>query len=202
MSQKDKTIPNVFIVESMSFEDEKYGDFEGDIIAKILRLSGIGHRYEYVRTSREFFHYLDEFKKSNFRYLHISCHGRSSAIKTTFDIVKVDELIMHLENVLDKKRLFLSSCSIGNSKFAAKLFNNSTCYSVIGCDKKVSQKESAIFWASFYYKMFNRERNSFIKHDELKLLLKALLKIYTIPLKFFHVSKESNLNYKEVVLKN
>jgi hypothetical protein len=39
--------------------------------------------YHYVRTIAEFEHFIDEFAKSDYRYLHVSCHGSRSGVSTT-----------------------------------------------------------------------------------------------------------------------
>lgn len=198
MSEKDKTIPRVFILESLDFNDEKKEHFEGEIISKILGLSNIDHEYQYFRTEREFDYYLQEFSRSKYRYLHISCHGKDNSISTTFDEIDLRTLVLKLENILDKKRLFLSACSITNEDFASRLFDTSDCYSLIGCDKPVNFNDSAIFWAAFYHRMFNREKNTYIRHSEIKNLLESLLQIFNIPLKFFHTSSTSK--YKDILL--
>lgn len=45
--------PEVFIVESLTFADERSERFEGRIISQILSLSGKNCEYYYIRTKRE-----------------------------------------------------------------------------------------------------------------------------------------------------
>jgi hypothetical protein len=48
---KEKTTePKVFIIESLEFDDEEKGRYEGGILSDILRLSGIETQYFYIRT--------------------------------------------------------------------------------------------------------------------------------------------------------
>jgi hypothetical protein len=46
--------PEVFIIESLKFRDERCDLFEGRIISGILALSDKQSRYYYVRTRAEF----------------------------------------------------------------------------------------------------------------------------------------------------
>lgn len=150
MSEKDLTEPKVFIIESLDFEDETDGDFEGEILSRILHLSRIEHKYYYIRTEKELKKLLEEFYTLNYRYLHISCHGNKKSIGTTLDTIQFDRLAELLETNLHKKRLFLSACSAVNDDLATKIIKRTGCYSVIGSNKPINFDDAAIFWASFY----------------------------------------------------
>jgi hypothetical protein len=63
------TKPEVFIVESLTFEDEREERFEGQIIKRILGLSGKTCEYYYIRTRRELEEVLKLFNHSGYRYL-------------------------------------------------------------------------------------------------------------------------------------
>jgi hypothetical protein len=60
--------------ESLDFFDEKDRK-EGEIIHRTLRLLGTEPHYIYVRSSAEMVAFINEFAKSEYRYLHLSCHG-------------------------------------------------------------------------------------------------------------------------------
>jgi hypothetical protein len=45
--------PNVFIIESLKFSDEKKDRFEGKILSQILHLGGKESKYYYIRTEKE-----------------------------------------------------------------------------------------------------------------------------------------------------
>jgi hypothetical protein len=198
--ENEKTVPNVFIIESLGFEDEKDGLYEGEIISKILNFSDIKHQYFYIRTKQEFKHVIGLFEESNYRYLHISCHGNKNAISTTLDIIEFNELALILENVLDRKRLFISACSSVNQNLADKLLSVSECFSVIGPNKKINMGDAAIFWAAFYQLMFKNNRSA-MKRDGLENTLKKLNNVYNLPLKYFATSENSMVGWKEVKLK-
>ncbi|OXB21475.1 hypothetical protein B0A80_16905 [Flavobacterium tructae] len=196
MSHLQKTKPHVFIIESLDLTDEENKYFEGEIISRILNLSLIEHKYYYIRTKKEFKHLIEEFATLNYRYLHISCHGSSNSIFTTFDEITFDDLSIILGDKLDGKRLFLSSCSSTNKNLADKIFPISDCYSVIGPNKEIKMDDAAIFWSSFYQVMFKKNPNA-MKRENLVSVLKELKKLFKIPLKYFSTSSSSRKGWRE-----
>lgn len=202
MSEKDKSIPKVFILESLAFDDEENDRFEGDIIYQILKMSSVHCEYHYFRTKQEFEYFIEKFKESNFRYLHLSCHASKEGITTTLnDCISIDELTLLLENVLDKRRLFLSACSLTNDKLANSIFNNTECYSIMGADQNISMNDSVIFWASFYHLMFNREKG-YIIHEEIKDIVYRLRQSFKIPLRYYRISSKTKQGWRKVTLKD
>jgi hypothetical protein len=197
MTDFEITKPYVFIIESLEFEDEEKGYFEGEIISKILNLSKIEHKYYYVRTKAEIEHLLDEFVRLNYRYLHISCHGSTDSISTTLDIIKFEELSIMVADKLDRKRLFLSSCLSTNDNLADSILSITDCFSIIGPDKKIYMDDAAIFWASFYQIMFKRNPNA-MKREKLESLLRELKALHKIPLKYYSTSHSSKKGWNEV----
>ncbi|PWS27985.1 hypothetical protein DHW03_10510 [Pedobacter yonginense] len=183
---RKKTIPGVFIIESLEFEDER-GSKEGEILYGILQLSGIPVEYVYVRSYDEFVHFINQFVESNFRFLHISCHGNNDGIKLTLEEISNNELGSILHRKLKYRRLFLSACAAVNENMAFELFPKSGCNSLIGPNKKVKMKEVAIFWASFYHLMFKLNHKA-MKKKYLISTLDALVKLYAIPIKYFKTS--------------
>jgi len=202
MSEKEKTIAKVFILESLDFEDEEKGNYEGEIIYKILQMSSVDCEYYYFRTKQEFEYFIQKFKESNFRYLHLSCHASEEGLQTTLnDFIGVSELSMILENVLDKRRLFLSACSLTTDSFANLVFKNTDCYSIMGAPEDINMNDSAIFWASFYHLLFNREKN-YIKHEEIKTILYKLRQPFEIPIRYYRKSYSVKQGWKRVTLKD
>jgi hypothetical protein len=199
MSENDTTEPKVFIIESLDFEDEDDGDFEGDLISKMLNLSRIEHKYFYIRTEQEFKEILNKFQESNYRYLHISCHGNSTSIGTTLNSIDFPTLAQHLSGKLEKKRLFLSACSAVNDDFANAVIRQTACYSVIGPHKTINFDDAAIFWASFYHLMFKQNAKA-MKRDVLESTLNQLVTVHKMPLKYYSSSRSSTTGWKEVDL--
>jgi len=199
MTEFEKTKPYVFIIESLEFKDEEKGYFEGEIISKILNLSEIEHKYYYIRTRTEFEYLLEEFVKSNYRYLHISCHGSRKSISMTLDEIKFNDLGLLIGDRLDRKRLFLSSCLSTNEDLANQILSISDCFSIIGPDKKIYMDDAAIFWSSFYQVMFKQNPKA-MKRENLERVLKDLKSLFKIPLRYYSTSKSNENGWKEVIL--
>ena len=146
--------PDVFIIESLKFKDERKQRFEGRVLDRILRLCGKNPIYYYVRTKRELKVVLNKFEESEYRYLHLSCHGDDESIATTLDNdIGFEELGGMLNPYLDGRRLFISSCDVVNDQLADVVME-SGCLSIIGPSEDVFFAEATVFWASFYYLAF------------------------------------------------
>lgn len=148
------TKPEVFIIETLNFGDERKNRTEGQVISQILALSGKQCRYFYIRTKKELIAVLKKFSKSNYRYLHLSCHGNSKTMFTTLDEIDFLELATILRPQLKGKRLFLSACSMSNENLAKEVMPKSGCISILGPAEEIEFGTAAIFWASLYYVMF------------------------------------------------
>lgn len=159
----------VFIIESLKFdEEEKYR--EGEMIYRSLRMSGKNPLYHYVRTVAELEHFIDEFEKSGYRYLHISCHGSKSGVSTTLESIATDEFAQIVGPALEKKRLFLSTCQASTPAMAEAVFAQSNCYSLAGPVNKIYFDDSVILWTSFYHLMFKANEKA-MKRDQLERTL-------------------------------
>jgi hypothetical protein len=149
--------PDVFIIESLRFEDEEAGWPEGKFLAHILELAGRKYRYVYIRTKAELEAVIDQFEDSDFRYLHLSCHANAKCIALTLETIDVAELGAMLGPVLEERRVFLSACKLATPQLATALMKDTGCFSVIGPSTAIDVDESALFWASFYFLMFRNE---------------------------------------------
>ena len=58
---------------------------------QILSLADVKCIYKYVRTIHELKYFIEDFHKSQYRYLHISCHGSEESISTTLDEIPFAE---------------------------------------------------------------------------------------------------------------
>lgn len=163
MSEKNSTKPEVFIIESLKLDEEEHYR-EGEAIARSLRMSLKTPQYRYVRTARELEHFVDEFEDSNYRYLHISCHGSKSGVSTTLDDLTTDEFAAIVGPVLDKRRLFLSTCQASTTGMAKAVFSHSGCYSLVGPVNKINFDDSVIMWTAFYHLMFKTNERA-MKRD-------------------------------------
>src|ERR1700722_13922119 len=114
-----ETVPEVFIMESLELGDERKARLEGAVLASVLRMCGKRPLYYYIRTRAELELMAQLFYASNYRYLHISCHGGKRSLSTTLDGIDYEEFATIFAGRLRNRRLFVSACSAGNSKFAS-----------------------------------------------------------------------------------
>ncbi len=186
--------PDVFIIESLSFDDEAHERYEGKLLSNILKLNGKNPIYFYIRTRRELDEVMDRFEDSKYRYLHISCHGSSNSMETTLDSISFKELGEIIRPCLDYRRLFLSACSMVNEALAKKMLVNSKCHSLIGPYEPVNFSDAAIFWSSFYHLMFNVNDNS-MKLKEIQASLKKLTNLFGVPINYYSASKTNKQGF-------
>jgi hypothetical protein len=156
-----KSKPEVFIIESLTLADEKRNCPEGRRIADMIALSGpSGKRckYFYIRTQLEFAKILQIFKRSRYRYLHLSCHGEEGVgLWTTFERMSFGQVSELLCPYIDKKRVFLSACKAADLNFATKLMKRTNCISVMAPTENIEFSDAALFWSSFYHLMFKQD---------------------------------------------
>src|SRR5206468_3114362 len=100
------TTPDVFIVESLRFIDEKKKRQEGSLLAHVLNLAERECQYFYIRTRKEFEKLLNRFARSQFRYLHISCHADTEGIELTLDGLNIQQLGSLLRPYIKNRRIF------------------------------------------------------------------------------------------------
>ena len=185
------TKAEVYIIESLGFDDEEHRK-EGEIISKILRLSGNKPIYRYVRTKREFLHFIEDFEASRYRYLHISCHGKNDVIALTLEQYDNLSFSKAVGSKLDGRRLFISACGATTRNLAECLFQEAECRSLAGPKSNINFDDAAIFWTSFYHLMFKREAKSMSTRNIIgssMVLGWALAEQFSL----FYKSKDGNL---------
>ena len=189
--------PKVFIIESLCFDDENNQRFEGEFLSQILHLGCKKSKYYYIRTKKELKKVLKIYKKSNYRYLHISCHGNATSIWTTLDGIKFPEFAELLRPYLKKKRLFISACSAVNDNLAKLVIPPSGCYSLVGPNKEIGFNDAAIVWASFYHLIFT-ENTKKMKRVDILSILKKVKNTFGASLNYFAISASSSKGYKKI----
>jgi hypothetical protein len=127
--------PEIFIIESLEFKDERSHRFEGRIISQILALNGKKCEYCCIRTTRELKEMPNQFASSRYRYLHLSCHGNSTTMFTTLDGIPFADFGQLIKPYVRNRRLFLSACSATNRTLADSVMPESGCYSILGPDQ-------------------------------------------------------------------
>src|SRR3989304_10564053 len=185
---KIREVPQVFIIESLRFNDEEKGFFEGRILSDILRLNGKKSKYYYIRTRAELEKVVDIFRKTTYRYLHISCHGNRGAMFTTLDEIPFSELGSILNSCLRDRRLFFSACELVNKKLAREILPKSGAFSIIGPSSSVRFSDAAILWASFYHLMFKSNEQA-MKRKDLLRNLKKLTRLFGVTLNYYSKSR-------------
>jgi hypothetical protein len=200
MSEKQLTKPGVFIIESLTFDDEQHKRFEGQLIANILDLNLIPSKYYYIRTKREILKVLALFDASNYRYLHISCHGSRTHLHLTLDDLTFSETGNILKNHLPKRRLFLSACQATNENLIRDIIPQSACYSVIGPVNSIQFRDAAISWAAFYHLMF-KSNPTIMKRALLIKNLQKVVNTFEEPLNYFSISSNNSNGYKKKVVR-
>lgn len=193
------TSPDVFIIESLRFEDEEAGFPEGHFISHILRLAGRQVKYYYVRTRKEFEEILDKFEDSEFRYLHLSCHASANGIALTLDNLSINELAQLLRPIIGKRRVFLSACQLATQKLATALMRGTECHSVIGPSHKIDVDETALFWASVYHIMFRNEAES-MKRNDLHTCVAKTSALFGVKMRYFTRDEDAEHGWKELEL--
>jgi hypothetical protein len=184
MSDTPKTLPDVFIIESLDRDDEKSDRFEGRRIQQMLSLSGKTCDYVYIRTKRELAKVMSDFKRSNFRYLHISCHGNRDGLATTYDRLSLATIAELLNPHLANRRVFISACSATTMSLAQHLLKRTKCLSVMGPSCDVKFQDAAILWTTFYHLMF-KEYDQGMKGEAMRRHGGSVARLFGVPLKVF-----------------
>ena len=193
--KRKRSKPEVFIIESLTFMDEKKNRCEKNVLSHILNIRNKAVKYYYIRTHRELIRILKRFKASRYRYLHLSCHGSENAIYTTLNRISFRIFGKLITPYLDKKRLFLSSCSVANEQFAKTIFQNSQCISVVGPAIPIDFGVAALLWASFYHFMFVKYSH-IMKNNDVKEVVQSVVDLYKIPMNVFVGNKSRTYGYR------
>jgi hypothetical protein len=186
--------PEIFIIESLEFDDERADRFEGRIISQILALSGKKCEYCYIRTKRELKALLEQFASSHYRYLHLSCHGNRDSLFTTLDPIPFSELGTLIKPHLRKRRLFLSACLATNDALADAIMPDSGCYSILGPDQKIYFDDAVVLWASFYHVMFDVDSEA-MAYKTIRAKAQAVSDMFRVQLKLIGHDKEDSKRY-------
>lgn len=182
------TKPEVYIIESLRFSEET--DYrEGEMIYRSLRMSLKNPIYRYVRTLTEFEHFIGEFEDSNYRYLHISCHGSKGGVSMTLDDITTQDMAEIVGPALDGKRLFLSTCLASTPAMATEIFKNGGCTSLAGPRNKINFDDSVVLWTSFYHLMFKANQKA-MKRDKLRETLSNCASTVGEKINFYYPARD------------
>jgi len=172
------TYAEVFIIESLTLDDEANNRYEGKILADVLRLCGKDPKYYYFRTKDELYMLADLYRESSYRFLHLSCHGDYEYIHTTLEKVPYLEFATIFSGLLKNRRLFVSACDVGNELFSEIVVaKNRGMYSIACPTTKIFSDQAVAFWSAFYVKLFS-DNMSYVKNDSIAFALKRLCDLY------------------------
>ena len=175
-----KTEPDLFIIESLTVDDERAERFEGRALRDSLKTIGQRPIYYYVRTAAEFSQAIELFRHSSYRYLHVSCHGSTSSIVTTLEEITNAELATMFSGKLKNRRVFFSSCHVGAGDLSKVLFKvNKGIYSIAAPLDPIQFSTACAFWTAFYTKTFSDSPMS-MEASKIKPLLGHLCKFVGI----------------------
>lgn len=195
------TKPDIFIIESLSPDDEGNGRFEGQSIMHIARLHGKQPKYRYVRTKRDFQKAIKSCLRSEYRYLHVSAHADEEGLITTNqEEITNAELGAMLGEGFANRRLFLSACSIVHKKMAADIIPITNCFSVVGPRRNIGFAEAVVFWPALYHLMFNVDSAS-MKRATLAANLRKVATLFGVNIGYFSRSTARKCGFSQDILK-
>ncbi len=181
---KKKSLPQLFIIESLRIQDEEAHIQEGDIISRMLTLSGKKDtKYFYIRTHRELQEIAKLFRISSYRYLHIACHANECGIDTTFETISNPALSAILRDCLYNTRLFVAACEMANKFLAERLFRETKILSFAGPSVAIRVDDAAAL-VSFYHLMFKKDDGS-MENKDVRDVLNKLSNLYSVKINFF-----------------
>ncbi|UZS00217.1 hypothetical protein [Chondrinema litorale] len=179
----------IFIIESLGESDDK----DGKILKNILDVCCIESKYSEINTKSQLIEVIEEFQKSEFRYLHISCHANVNGFGLNDkSFIKNSEFSEIIGDRIPKRRIFMSACEAGNIDLAGKLITINKIYSLIGSPEVIGFDKSLLFYPTLYH-ILN-------EHDEMKMKKKELLKsirggvnLFNIPIHYYAFLKKDGI---------
>lgn len=179
-----ETFPEVFILESLTVQDERSKRFEGRVLAEVLRMCGKSPEYFYFRTEQELVELTQEFRRSGYRYLHLSCHANDNEIATTYGTISYQRFSQIFAGQLQNRRLFVSACEVGNELFGELVASkNHGMYSIASPRVPIPFDKAVALWSSLYVHMFSIDP-AYSKARHIDEGLRALCSLFDIPFMF------------------
>jgi len=176
-----ETEPEVFIIESLTVENEIRDRYEGKALRDSLRISGQKPAYYYVRDYNQLLQAIELFRHSGYRFLHISAHGSVDRVNTTLESITNQEFASALNGKLKNRRLFFSACEIGSGGLPQLIqaANNNGMYSITAPLDTIQFCIACAFWTAFYARVLN-ENPLGMEVDVLKPTLTELCNFFSV----------------------
>lgn len=188
------TVYGVFIIESVRSTDFA----EGEYLSIILNHS-ITTYYQDCLDKDHLKGLLKDFRKSGFRYLHLSCHANKKGIFINEEFISNQELEGLFGNMKDR-RVFLSACEAGNGDLAQRLIGTGKPLSVIGTPDPLDQDKAAVFWPAFYYIMKETDTKKMTR-DYLKSSLKKCVDLFDVRINYYSTIKRNDSYYRRLLIR-
>ncbi|MCG6191462.1 hypothetical protein [Maribellus maritimus] len=185
----------IFIIESLKNDDDK----DGKILHEILDVCQIKNKYLEIVTKQELITALSDFKKSNYRYLHLSFHANEYGFELTDSTFITNSDFSEIISLdFKKRRIFMSSCKSGNINFAGELITKNKIYSIIGSPEPIRFDKSLLFYPTFYHLMNEYDEKKMLKRD-LKKSIRAGSNLFKIPIHYYAFLRKNKIWNEEEV---
>lgn len=177
---RDGGFPEVFIIESLSVEDEIVGNYEGLRLAQTLRLAGLTPKYYYIHDEKELELVVPLFVQSRYRYLHLSCHGLDGELKLKDGTLSCERFAEIFAGALHLRRLFVSACSMGKRDLVDAIHKTSKgAHSVIAPMVEIYFDHAGVIWSSLYVALLERDKGN-VQHETILECMRTLVNLYPI----------------------
>ena len=193
-----KTIPQVFIIESLRFEDEDDGTLEGKVLADVLHMCGKKPIYYYFRTEKELIALAQKFDESGYRYLHLSCHGNNKSVASTLDSIGFERLSNIFRGKLKRRRLFASACEVGTEHFSDLIGKaNPGMHSIAAPVDSIHFDVAVAFWSAFYVKAFRTDHRA-MKAAHIASILRSLSELFGTRVHWSRADSDDNWTHEVI----
>jgi len=186
---KHKSVPKVFIIESLGANDVNNHRCDGKILEAQLQLIGEESVYRYVLNVSDLRNALCEFDESEFRFLHVSCHGDSA--KAYLAANPAGETYEEFSKCFSSKvaltRVTFAACKLGNKSFFEEFCRwNKGVQSLAAPMNDLPFQRSSLYWATYYTKLIEECRNSnnHIHRDFIESVVPQLSKVLNVSMRY------------------
>lgn len=178
LKKKQDTLPEVFIIESLTTEDEKAKRFEGQQLCEILRMANMNPKYIYFQEESELLHIVPLFYQSQYRFLHFSCHGNDTEFSLCGGKLSYASFATYFKDALFFRRLFISACNTGNPKLLSTIRKtNHDLHSFVAPSINLQSNHALIIWSALYTSLIDKNIAG-IKSSALKETLQRLVNLF------------------------
>lgn len=147
----------VFIIESVSYDDIYDKRREGEALQKILHLQGVESEYHEIATLEHLEKVIQQAGRESVKYVHFSGHGAAEGFCLTDGTFvtwqMLDEIAWpHLKG----KCLCFSSCSVALGAEELFDYHKTFCNVIVAPTRKVGWSEALVAFSIFYFRATNQ----------------------------------------------